>query len=148
LETGSLSEATVSELLSTLIIFLGSANREIVKSAVGFAKVTVLCLPPELVRPQLDGLVPALLSWSGEHKNHFKVKIRHLFERLIRKFGYDDIAMRVGEEDRKLIVNIRKRQQRAKKRRDAKEEAGEEEVSEGEVRGFSWHAFLLFLIFV
>jgi ribosomal RNA-processing protein 12 len=106
-----------------------------VKSAVGFVKVAVLCLDPALVRPQLDTLVPALLNWSGEHKNHFKVKIRHLFERLIRKFGYDDVAAHVGEEDRKLIVNIRKRQQRAKKRRDARDEAGEgAEVSEDDVR--------------
>lgn len=43
---------------------------------------------------------------------------------MIRKFGYDEIEALTPEKDRKLLVNIKKRQQRAKRK---KEEADENE---------------------
>lgn len=105
-------------MISTILIFLGSANREIVKSSVGFVKVAVVALAPVDIQPHLEALIPALLNWSHEHKNHFKLNIRHIFERLLRKFGYDQIESLTREEDRKLLVNIRKRQQRSKRKRE------------------------------
>lgn len=113
-----LPSETISEMLSTILIFLGSANREIVKSSVGFVKVAVVALAPIDIQPHLEALIPALLNWSHEHKNHFKLNIRHIFERLLRKFGYDKIESLTREEDRKLLVNIRKRQQRSKRKRE------------------------------
>ena len=26
--------------------------------------------------------------WIGEHRNHFKLKVKHMMERLIKKFGF------------------------------------------------------------
>ena len=105
-------------MIATILIFLGSANREIVKSSVGFVKVAVVALAPIAIQPHLEALIPALLNWSHEHKNHFKLNIRHIFERLLRKFGYETIESLTREEDRKLLVNIRKRQQRSKRKRE------------------------------
>ncbi|KAL8279515.1 hypothetical protein RQP46_008077 [Phenoliferia psychrophenolica] len=113
----SLPQETLTELLSTLIIFLSSASREIVRSAIGYVKVALVSLPTSLVRPSLPTLVPALLNWSHEHSNHFKVKIRHLLERFIKKFGIDAIENECPEDDRKLITNIRKRVMRSKKKK-------------------------------
>lgn len=119
----------MNELLETIDVFLTSANREIVKSAVGFVKVAVVCLKPETVRPYLSTLVPSLLNWSHQNANQFKTKIRHIFERLIRRFGADELEKLVGDDDRKLITNIRKRQQRAKRRKDeSKAEQDNEDV--------------------
>lgn len=131
----SVSNGTLSELLTTLIIFLSSANREIVRSAVGYVKVAIVSLPSSLVEPSLPTLIPALINWSHEHSNHFKVKIRHILERLIRKFGIDKIEVYVPEEDRKLVQNIRKRQMRSKKKKAANaDEDGDEEMEDVEVR--------------
>lgn len=131
----SVSNETLSELLTTLIIFLSSANREIVRSAVGYVKVAIVSLPSSLVEPSLPTLIPALINWSHEHSNHFKVKIRHILERLIRKFGIDKIEVYVPEEDRKLVQNIRKRQMRSKKKKAANaDEDGDEEMEDVEVR--------------
>ena len=108
----------LNEIFSTLLVFLSSANREIVKSTLGFVKLATHTLPEDLIRPQLPQLVPALLSWSHDHKNHFKAKVRHIFERMIRRFGYQEVhSCAKGEEAAKVLVNIKKRKDRAKRKK-------------------------------
>lgn len=104
------------------------------RSAIGYVKVTLVSLPSTLLQPQLPTLIPALINWSHEHSNHFKVKIRGILERLVRKFGYKVIEREVPEDDRKLISNIRKKQMRSKKKKEGKaEEDGEANMDEDEV---------------
>ncbi|GAA5902774.1 hypothetical protein JCM6882_004062 [Rhodosporidiobolus microsporus] len=128
----TLKDAYLTDLLETIVVFLTSANREIVKSALGFVKIAVVTLASGLVTPSLPQLVPALINWSHEHSNHFKVKIRHLLERMIRKYGYQDVERYVPEEDKKLVSNIRKRQARQKKKKAAAMEVDGEEGSDEE----------------
>ncbi|GAA6023468.1 hypothetical protein JCM11491_000587 [Sporobolomyces phaffii] len=113
----TLDNAYLAELVDTLVVFVTSPNREIVKAAIGFIKVSIVALPDECVTPSLPALVPALVNWSHEHSNHFKVNIRHLFERMIRKYGYDAVERYVPEDDKKLVSSIRKRQARSKKKK-------------------------------
>ncbi|POR34587.1 Ribosomal RNA-processing protein 12 [Tolypocladium paradoxum] len=113
-----LSEQTLSDLVQTMDLFLTSNNREIVKSCLGFVKVCVISLPVELMIPRLSTLVPNLIVWSNEHKGHFKAKVKHILERMVRRFGYDLIHKNCPESDKKLIVNIRKTKERAKKKKD------------------------------
>jgi ribosomal RNA-processing protein 12 len=109
-----------TEILTTLLVFLSSANREIVKSTLGYIKLVVHTLPAELLRPHLAQIVPALLRWSNDSKNHFKPKVRHVFERMIRRFGWEDVyGCAAEEEGKKMLVNIRKRKERAKRKRAA-----------------------------
>ncbi|WWC88271.1 uncharacterized protein L201_003178 [Kwoniella dendrophila CBS 6074] len=123
-----ISENTLSELISTLSVFLSSKNREIVKSALGFAKVSIVSLPLSVLQPHLGQLVPALLGWVHDHKNHFKSKTIHIFERLIRRFGFDEIYNCSTElpEERKVLNGIRKRKERAKKRKNGKDDENDE----------------------
>lgn len=116
---GDLSEQTLSDLVQTMDLFLTSNNREIVKSCLGFVKVCVISLPVELMLPRLSTLVPNLIVWSHEHKGHFKAKVKHILERMVRRFGYDNIHRNCPEADKKLIVNIRKTKERTKKKKDA-----------------------------
>jgi ribosomal RNA-processing protein 12 len=113
-----------------MLVFLSSANREIVKSVFGFIKLVTHTLPVEFLRPHLKELVPALLNWSHDHKNHFKVKVRHIFERMMRRFGWEEIYEHAGEgEAAKVLVNIKKRKDHAKHKKAAtKVEDDEEEV--------------------
>ncbi|KAH9931181.1 ribosomal RNA-processing protein 12 [Epithele typhae] len=114
----SISANMTSEIFSTLLVFLTSANREIVKSVLGFVKLAIHTISPNLLRPYLKDLVPALLRWSHDHKNHFKAKVRHIFERMIRRFGWEDVYSFAQEEEaRKVLLNIKKRKDRAKKKR-------------------------------
>lgn len=63
-----------------------------------------------------------------DHKNHFKSKTIHIFERLIRRFGFDEVYANAGErvEEKKVLVGIRKRKERAKKKRAGKDDEDEE----------------------
>ncbi|KAK9434055.1 NUC173 domain-containing protein [Lipomyces doorenjongii] len=114
----------VSELIATIDLFLTSKNREIVKAALGFVKVMVTTLPKDLVEPRLETLVPNLLEWSHEHHARFKLKVKHLIERLLRRFGIEAIERVFPEHDKKLLTNIRKSKERARRKKETAEAEG------------------------
>jgi ribosomal RNA-processing protein 12 len=123
----SISETMISELVQTMDTFLESPNREIVRSVLGFVKVSVISLPAKIVIPRLPTLIPNLLNWSHEHKAHLQAKVKHIFERMIRRFGVELVAKSTPEKDQKLITNIRKTRERRKKKKGA---AGQDEDEE------------------
>lgn len=122
-----LSLTVIEDLVTTMDLFLTSANREIVRSVLGFAKVTIITLPEAVVKPRLQSLIPGLMSWSREHKAHFRAKVKHIFERMIRRFGFELVDQYCPEEDRKFINNIRK----TKERRKRKERDGDNDDDDG-----------------
>jgi ribosomal RNA-processing protein 12 len=122
----SLKPETLTDLVQTMDLFLTSRNREIVRSVLGFVKVCVISLPSSLMLPRLETLIPNLMVWSHEHKAHFKAKVKHILERMIRRFGVDVVSKHCPEEDRKLIANIRKTKERNKRHKDAAKAAGGE----------------------
>ena len=90
------------------------------KSAIGLVKVTTLSLSSEMVYEHLPTLIPSLLGWKSEHKNHFRNNVKHILERLVKRFGIDVISSHVPEEDQKLITSIRKNIQRSKKKKESR----------------------------
>lgn len=121
---------TLEEMVGTMDIFLASPNREVAKSALGFVKVVIVSLPAEIIDTNLPGLVGALFSSSNHHRVHFKAKIRHIFERLLRRFGYERIEKLTDEDNRKLLVNIRKRKERSKRKKAGQDELAMEQDDE------------------
>ncbi|KXX81224.1 Ribosomal RNA-processing protein 12 [Madurella mycetomatis] len=120
----ALSQETMSDLVQTMDLFLTSNNREIVKSVLGFVKVCVISLPADLILPRLPTLVPNVMVWSHEHKGHFRSKVKHILERMVRRFGVDTVNKHCPEADRKLITNIRKTKERNKRKKEAAREGG------------------------
>jgi ribosomal RNA-processing protein 12 len=59
-------------------------------------------------------------------------------ERMIRKLGYESILKYTPEQDRKLLINIRKTRERKKRGK----EAVEEEVEEDSVKVISLSEFI------
>jgi len=121
-----LSTQTLTDLVETMDLFLTSNNREIVKSVLGFIKICVLRLPQDLMLARMPTLVPNLIVWSHEHKAHFKAKVKHIVERMMRRFGYGVVHDNCPESDRKLVVNIRKTKERTKRKKDSAREGGAE----------------------
>lgn len=119
----------VTEIASTVDLFLTSNNREIVKSTIGFVKVEVLSLPNEIIEPKLKELLEYLMRWSHEHKGHFKLRVKHIVERMVRRFGYETIEKYIPAEDMKLLVHIKKIRQRNKKKQEKEETALNEKAS-------------------
>ncbi|KAI3404779.2 RRP12 [Candida oxycetoniae] len=115
---GDLPAETLVEIASTVELFLTHNSREIAKSAIGFVKVEVLSLPEEMVKQNLQELLTKLMRWSHEHKGHFKSKVKHIIERLIKKFGVEEVENAIPEEDQKLVANIKKARNRAKRKQE------------------------------
>ncbi|QLQ79242.1 hypothetical protein HG537_0B05890 [Torulaspora globosa] len=104
------------DIYDTIELYLTSNSREIAKSAIGFAKVCVLGLPDELMREKVPALIVKLLRWSHEHTGHFKAKVKHIIERLIRKYGYEFVEANFPADDLRLLANIRKTKNRSKRK--------------------------------
>jgi len=119
----------LSDLVATVELFLTSNNREIVRSVLGFVKVAVVVLPDEALRPRLSALVPNLMAWNKEHKGRLRSKVKGIIDRLVRRFGAPLMESLVGEDDRKLVVNIRKQRER-NKRKKKEGAAGEDDEEE------------------
>ncbi|KAI2631701.1 NUC173 domain-containing protein [Xylaria nigripes] len=121
------NKEVLNDLVQTMDLFLTSNNREIVKSVLGFVKVCVISLPTEMMLPRLQTMVPNLMVWSHEHKGHFKAKVKHILERMVRRFGFEPVNKSCPEADRKLLTNIRKTKERSKRKREAAKAQGEED---------------------
>lgn len=108
-----------NEIFTTMMVFLDSANREIVKSALGFVKLAVHTYPTDVIRGYLGPTLKSILGWSHGHRNHFKTPVRYICERLMRKFGYDELLACVEDNDdgKKILANIKKRKEHAKKKK-------------------------------
>ncbi|KAF6760152.1 ribosomal RNA-processing protein 12 [Ephemerocybe angulata] len=138
----SMSTKMHDELLQTLMVFLTSANREIVKSTIGYIKLAIHTLPVEILRPHLKDLVVTLLAWSHDHKNHFKVKVRHIFERMLRRFSFDEVyACAADQEAGKVLVNIKKRKDRAKRKRAARADGSDDDEGPSAPKAAAGDAF-------
>lgn len=111
-----LPQDVLLEIVSTVELFLTHNSREIAKAAIGFVKVEILALPQDLIQANLSQMLAKLMKWSHEHKGHFKTKVKHIIERLIRKFGVEAVEEAIPVEDRKLVANIKKSRSRAKKK--------------------------------
>ncbi|KAI8896755.1 armadillo-type protein [Globomyces pollinis-pini] len=113
----SMNIELVTELLKTVLLAMSFKNREVTKAALGFVKVSIVCLPKDVLHVYLESIITTILTHSRDHKSHFKSKVRHIFERLIRKFSYEEIDQHFPQSDKKLILNIKKRKESLKKRK-------------------------------
>jgi uncharacterized membrane-anchored protein YhcB (DUF1043 family) len=123
----ALDAEMVGELVKTVLLCITFKNREVTKACLGFIKVAVVCLDQELLRSHLEAMITTILAHSQDHKSHFKSKVRHIFERMIRKFSYEEVDMYFPDSDKKLILNIKKRKESLKKRKQASRNQDQEE---------------------
>jgi ribosomal RNA-processing protein 12 len=120
-------------LLPALLPLLRSRSRESVKAALGFAKVAAARLPVDALTPTLADLLAALLKWSDDPKNKFRLRVRVVVERLARRLGPDSVAAAMPAADRRLLAHIRKQGARRDRKRGAtRDGSGSEEEEEGE----------------
>ncbi|TPX37629.1 hypothetical protein SmJEL517_g00697 [Synchytrium microbalum] len=112
-----LSESIVKEILTAVLFFVESPQREVVKAALGFVKVAIVALAPEILEGHLEIIITAILKHSRDTRSHFRQKVRHIIERLIRRFSFEAVEGFIPEPDRKLLSNIRKRRERSKRQK-------------------------------
>jgi len=109
--------STVPELLPAVCALLEGKSREVVKACLGFVKVVVVRLPQQDLAAELPRLVPAILHWSEDSKNRFKLKVRVVLERMCKRCGYEVVEAHVPREHLKLIAHIKREDARMEKKK-------------------------------
>jgi ribosomal RNA-processing protein 12 len=95
------------EMLKT-ILELGSHNsREVGGALLAFLKVALSALPVERTRPYLKQFVTTSLRWSQDSKA-LKSRGRTVVERLVRRFGAEEVGGAMPEGDMRLLQYIRR----------------------------------------
>eukprot|EP00742_Colponemidia_sp_Colp-10_P007043 GILJ01007559.1.p1 GENE.GILJ01007559.1~~GILJ01007559.1.p1 ORF type:complete len:1269 (-),score=253.53 GILJ01007559.1:82-3888(-) len=110
--------AVISELIQTVLLLLKEKSREVCKSVLGFLKVAVFSIPLSMLNDLLPTVMTGMLVWVGDNRNHFRMKIRFLLEKLIKKLGYETVLSLVPEEHKKLLWHIKKMKDRSQRARE------------------------------
>ena len=74
--------------------------------------------------PRLKQLLEALLAWSDDPKNKFRLRVRLVVERLVRRLGADAVSSAMPAGDARLLSHIRKAEARKARRKGGKSRAG------------------------
>lgn len=110
-------------LLQTVIVLFDEDSREVIKSVVGFVRVSVAAMTPEQLEPLLPELVGGLLKYH-KGKDRFRSKIKIIIKKLVRLYGYDALMPLVPESDTRLLTHMRKLSERAARRKAAQRQDG------------------------
>uniref|UniRef100_A0A452VAB1 Ribosomal RNA processing 12 homolog n=1 Tax=Ursus maritimus TaxID=29073 RepID=A0A452VAB1_URSMA len=110
---GLMGTSTVEQLLENVCLLLASRTRDVVKSALGFIKVAVVVMDVARLAKHME----AIGKLSDDMRRHFRMKLRNLFTKFIRKFGFELVKGLLPEEYHRVLVNIRKAEARAKRHR-------------------------------
>uniref|UniRef100_A0A8C3WR88 Ribosomal RNA processing 12 homolog n=1 Tax=Catagonus wagneri TaxID=51154 RepID=A0A8C3WR88_9CETA len=129
---GLMGTSTVEQLLENVCLLLASRTRDVVKSALGFIKVAVVVMDVGHLAKHVQLVMGAIGKLSDDMRRHFRMKLRNLFTKFIRKFGFELVKKLLPEEHHKVLVNIRKAEARAKKHRALNQATVEEEEEEEE----------------
>ncbi|XP_059957439.1 RRP12-like protein [Mesoplodon densirostris] len=129
---GLMGTSTVEQLLENVCLLLASRTRDVVRSALGFIKVAVVVMDMAHLAKHVQLVMGAIGKLSDDMRRHFRMKLRNLFTKFIRKFGFELVRKLLPEEYQKVLVNIRKAEARARKQRALSQAAAEEEVEEEE----------------
>uniref|UniRef100_A0A8C4U339 Ribosomal RNA processing 12 homolog n=1 Tax=Falco tinnunculus TaxID=100819 RepID=A0A8C4U339_FALTI len=137
--------SVVEQLLQNICLLLASRTRDVVKSALGFLKVTLLLVDTKLLAKHVQTMLEAVGNLSDDMRRHFRMKLRNLFIKFIRKFGFDLVKGLLPAEYHKVLVNIRKAEARSRKQRALRQAAAdtnEEEAPPAHPRGDSMEEIL------
>uniref|UniRef100_A0A8D3E909 Ribosomal RNA processing 12 homolog n=1 Tax=Scophthalmus maximus TaxID=52904 RepID=A0A8D3E909_SCOMX len=121
-------EVTVMEqLLYNICVLLSSRTREIVKAALGFIKVILFIMDPKTLASHVTVMMEGVGNVKDDVRRHFRTKLKNIFTKFIRKFGFELVKSMLPAEHHKVLVNIRKAEARTKRRKQATEQQDDSE---------------------
>lgn len=103
-------------LLQTVLILFNEQSREVIKSAVGFVRVCVTAMDPDHLRLLLPEVVGSLLKYH-KGKDRFRKKIKIILKKLVRLYGYETLVPLIPDGESRLLVHMRKLDERAQRRK-------------------------------
>lgn len=129
--SGDLTLKTVTFVLEQVLAFVVTKNRCEVKAAVAFLLVFIKLLPAPYVANHLPDIVKSVSAMVPDTKRFLRNPIKHLLERLCKRFTPEEIIKLVPGNDEvthKKLKNIKKELARLKRQKaaEAKTSSGDE----------------------
>uniref|UniRef100_A0AAY5KQZ3 Ribosomal RNA-processing protein 12-like conserved domain-containing protein n=1 Tax=Esox lucius TaxID=8010 RepID=A0AAY5KQZ3_ESOLU len=122
----SIDMGTMEQLLHNVCLLLTSRTREIVKAALSFVKVIIFLVCDTRLRGLSLFLTLCQMEGIGnireDVRRHFRTKLKNIFTKLIRKFGFELVKSMLPAEHHKVLGNIRKAEARTKRSKLASED--------------------------
>jgi ribosomal RNA-processing protein 12 len=75
------------DLVENIISSLRSNNRQTIQASIDFLKVFFRTASADQLSSYLEILISNLSNINPQHRKHFRIKIREIFVRLVRKYG-------------------------------------------------------------
>ncbi|KAG7270065.1 hypothetical protein CRUP_012066 [Coryphaenoides rupestris] len=125
----AIAVTTMEQLLHNVCLLLTSHTREIVKAALGFIKVLLFVMDPKTLASHIAVILEGIGNLNDVMKRHFRTKLKNIFTKLTRKFGFELVKSMLPAEHHRVLGNIRKSEARTKRRKEA---AAEQEDSDSE----------------
>uniref|UniRef100_A0A7M4F4E7 Ribosomal RNA processing 12 homolog n=1 Tax=Crocodylus porosus TaxID=8502 RepID=A0A7M4F4E7_CROPO len=119
-------KAGTGQLLQSVCLLLGSRTRDVVKAALGFLKAALLLVDIKLLTAHLE----AVGALSDDMRRHFRTKLKNLFTKFIRKFGFELVQGLLPATHHKVLLNIRKAEGRGRRQRALRQAAAREQDPE------------------
>lgn len=110
-------------LLKTVLVLIDENSREVIKSVIGFIRISVAAIPAEELEPLLPDLIDGLMKYH-KAKDRFRAKIKIILKKLVRHFGYDALLPFVPKSETRLLTHMRKLDERQKRRKAAQRAEG------------------------
>uniref|UniRef100_A0A667YJQ6 Ribosomal RNA processing 12 homolog n=1 Tax=Myripristis murdjan TaxID=586833 RepID=A0A667YJQ6_9TELE len=126
----SIEVSTMEQLLQNICLLLTSRTREIVKAALGFIKVILFIMDPKSLASHVTVMMEGIGNIKDDVRRHFRTKLKNIFTKFIRKFGFELVKSMLPAEHHKVLVNIRKAEARTKRRKQAAEQHDDSESEE------------------
>ncbi|CAM1307241.1 RRP12 (predicted), partial [Pycnogonum litorale] len=107
-----LPDDVVELLIKNMCLLMTSQTREIVQSTLSFVKVLFSVLNEVKLAQHLDTLMEGLVNMTDDARKHFRIKVKEILDRLVRKFGFEIISKMAPVKFDKVLRNVRKVQSR------------------------------------
>ena len=85
---------------------LESKSREVAKACFGLIRTCVKVLPEEIVQEEMHDAIGALQPWSNDHYGNFKLRVKAIFELILRRLGKQTMESLLTEEEKTVLDPI------------------------------------------
>lgn len=99
-------QTLLPQIIQIILALFKIQVKEIIKSCLGFIKVLTSIYSKMQLETCAEQIIKAL--FVPHCKQKFRNKVKVILERLVRKIGYENVEPYIPEEDKKVIINIKK----------------------------------------
>ncbi|PIK40031.1 putative RRP12-like protein isoform X1 [Apostichopus japonicus] len=117
----------LGQLLESVHTLIASKTRDILRPALGLTKVICAVTEDTSLAQYVQPLLEDLGNLSDTNSRALRVSIKSIFKQLMKKFGYEMLSKMVAGKQLKMLHNVKKRQDRNKRLRTAKEQIEDDE---------------------